>query len=139
MSDNYFSNQRESKVSEREALDRERYELLQRLEDWLETPMLLLAFAWLALLTGELVWGESQTFEILGTIIWVIFILDFVLEFILAPHKVTYLRRNWLTVISLLIPALRILRIFRMVRLLQLTRVGRSLRLFRVVSSLNRS
>lgn len=121
-----------------EALERERYEVLQGLENWLEMPMLMLAFAWLALLIGELVWGESQTFEVLGTIIWAIFILDFALEFILAPHKAAYLKRNWLTVISLLVPALRIFRIFRVVRLLRLTRVGRSLRLFRVVSSLNR-
>lgn len=125
-------------VPGQEALNRERYELLQRLDDWLETPMLILAFAWLALLIGELVWGESLAFEVIGTIIWIIFILNFILEFILAPHKTVYLRRNWLTVISLLIPALRIFRIFRVVRLLRLTRVGRSLRLFRVVSSLNR-
>jgi hypothetical protein len=40
-----------------EALERERYELLQRLEDRLETPMLVLAFAWLALLVVKLIWG----------------------------------------------------------------------------------
>lgn len=123
---------------DQEALNRERYELLQRLDDWLETPMLILAFAWLALLIGELVWGESLAFEVIGTIIWIIFILNFVLEFILAPHKTAYLKSNWLTVISLLVPALRIFRIFRVIRLLRFTRVGRSLRLFRVVSSLNR-
>lgn len=121
-----------------EALDRERYELLQRLEDWLETPMLILAFVWLALLIGELIWGESLAFEIIGTIIWVIFILDFVVEFILAPRKAAYIKNNWPTAISLLIPALRLFRVVRVVRLLRLTRVGRGLRLFRVVSSLNR-
>lgn len=138
MSDIQPHNQREPETAEPEALARERYELLQRLEDWMETPMLVLAFAWLALLVGELVWGESRSFEIIGTIIWAIFILDFALEFILAPHKVPYLKRNWLTVLSLLVPALRVFRIFKVIRLLRLTRVGRSLRLFRVVSSLNR-
>ncbi len=123
---------------ENEALDRERYELLQRLEDWLEMPMLILAFVWLALLIGELIWGESLAFEIIGTIIWVIFILDFVVEFILAPRKAAYIKNNWLTAISLLIPALRLFRVLRVARLLRLTRVGRGLRLFRVVSSLNR-
>lgn len=121
-----------------EALRRERYELLQRLEDWLETPMLILAFVWLGLLIGELIWGESLAFEVLGTIIWIIFILNFVVEFVLAPQKSAYLKSNWLTALSLLLPAVRILRVFRAVRLLRLTRVGRSLRLFRVVSSLNR-
>lgn len=121
-----------------EALKKERYELLRRLEDSLEAPMLVLAFVWLALLVVELIWGESLLFEIIGTIIWVIFILDFAVEFVLAPHKVDYLKRNWLLAMSLLIPALRIFRIFRVFRLLRMARVGRSLRLVRVVSSLNR-
>ena len=129
---------REPESPTQEALDRERYELLQRLNDWLEPPMLLLAFAWLALLVGELVWGESRSFEVMGAVIWVIFILDFVLGFTLAPQKTAYLENNWLTVISLLVPAVRIFRIFRVTRLLRLTRFGRGLRLFRLVSSLNR-
>lgn len=124
--------------TDKEALEKERYELLQNLEEWLETPMLVLAFVWLALLVMELIWGESLAFEIIGTTIWVIFILNFVVEFVLAPRKGSYLKNNWLTVISLLVPALRIFRIFRVVRLLRLARVGRGLRLFRVLSSLNR-
>lgn len=121
-----------------EALKKERYELLQRLEDLLETPMLVLAFVWLALLVVELIWGESLLFEIIGTIIWVIFILDFAVEFVLAPHKIAYLKKNWLITLSLLIPALRLFRVFQVFRLLRLARVARSLRLLRVVSSLNR-
>jgi voltage-gated potassium channel len=123
---------------DKKALERERYELLQRLEDWLETPMLVLAFIWLALLVGELILGENLAFEVVGTVIWVIFILHFAVEFILAPRKSVYLKNNWLTALSLLVPALRIFRIFRVARLLRLSRVGRGLRLFRVVSSLNR-
>lgn len=138
MRDINANDKREPEIPDQEELDRERYELLQRLADWLETPMLILAFVWLALLVGELIWGESLAFEIIGTTIWVIFILNFVVEFILAPRKTAYLKSNWLTAISLLVPALRIFRIFRVVRLLRLTRVGRGLRLFRVVSSLNR-
>ena len=122
-----------------EELTRERDELLQRLEDWLETPMLVLAFAWLGLLVVELIWGESLLFGTIGTIIWIIFILDFVVKFALAPHKVAYLKRNWLTAISLLLPALRIFRIFRVFRLLRMARAARGLRLLRVLSSLNRS
>lgn len=138
MSDEDTRKQQDAQFLEQEELDRERYELLQRLEDLLETPMLILAFVWLALLIGELIWGESPAFEIIGTSIWAIFILNFAVEFILAPRKGAYLRSNWLTVISLLVPALRIFRVFRVARLLRLTRVGRGLRLFRVISSLNR-
>ena len=121
-----------------EALEKERFELLERLEHWLETPMLVLAFVWLALLIVEFIWGESSLFEIIGTSIYVVFILNFALEFTLAPRKGDYLKRNWLTAISLLVPALRIFRIFRVFRVLRLARAGRGLRLLRVVSSLNR-
>lgn len=139
MSENSPSEKQDTTVPDKEALEKERYELLRNLENWLETPMLILAFVWLALLVGELVWGESLAFEIIGTIIWIIFILNFTVDFFLAPHKVAYLKRNWLVAVSLLIPALRIFRVFRVFRLLRLTRVGRGLRLFRVVTSLNRS
>lgn len=128
----------EQGFSEQEALEKERHELLEQIDDWLDTPMLVLAVVWLGLLIGELIWGESRAFEIIGTIIWAIFIIDFVFEFVLAPQKAAYFKKNWLTVLSLLVPALRIFRIFRAVRLLRLSRVGRGLRLFRVVSSLNR-
>ena len=126
------------KAPEEEALERERHELLRRLEDWLEIPMLALAFVWLALLIVELIWGESELFRILGTIIWIVFIADFAAEFVLAPEKRRYLRRNWLTAISLLVPALRIFRVFRVFRVLRLARASRGLRLLRVVSSMNR-
>lgn len=119
-------------------LDRERTELLHALEDWLETPMVILALVWLALLALELVWGESRLFATVGTLIWLVFIVDFGVKFALAPRKPAYLRSNWLAAFSLLIPALRIFRIARAVRLFRLARVGRGVRLVRVVTSLNR-
>ncbi len=138
MSDVRASEKQDEAAPIEEALKNERYELLRRLEDSLETPMLALAFVWLALLVVELIWGDSLLFESIGTIIWVIFILDFAVEFVLAPHKAAYLKKNWLTATSLLIPALRLFRFFRVFRLLRLAHVGRSFRLLRVVSSLNR-
>ena len=135
MSDENTGEKQDAAAPVEEGLKNERYELLRRLEDSLETPMLVLAFVWLALLVGELIWGESLMFEVLGTIIWVIFILDFAVAFVLAPHKIAYLKNNWLTALSLLVPALRL---FRFSRVFRLARMGRSLRLLRVVSSLNR-
>lgn len=121
--------------SEKQALKHERYELLQQLEDWLDMPMLVLGFVWLVLLVIELIWGLTPLFEVIGTVIWIIFILDFVVEFTLAPSKPAYLQRNWLTTVSLVVPALRVLRI---TRVLLLVRAARGLRLVRIVSSLNR-
>jgi voltage-gated potassium channel len=123
---------------ERPFLDAERRELLGRLEDWLETPMLILGFVWLALLVIEFTRGASPGLEAAGTTIWVIFIVDFALKFVLAPDKSDYLKANWLTALALLVPALRVFRVFRVVRLLRAARAARGLRLFRVVSSLNR-
>jgi voltage-gated potassium channel len=119
-------------------LDSERRALLEHLEDWLETPMLVLGFVWLALLIVEFVGHLSPPLEALGTVIWIIFLLDFALRLTLAPHKVAYLKTNWLTVLALIVPALRIFRIVRVVRLLRAGRAVRGLRLFRLVSSLNR-
>jgi voltage-gated potassium channel len=120
---------------ERPHLDAERRELLGRLEDWLETPMLVLGFVWLALLVIEFTRGASPGLEAAGTTIWIIFIVDFALKFVLAPDKSDYLKANWLTALALLVPALRV---FRVVRVLRAARAARGLRLFRVVSSLNR-
>ncbi|SMB85184.1 Ion transport protein [Hymenobacter roseosalivarius DSM 11622] len=125
-------------ASEKKQLQRERLELLQQFTDWLETPMLVLGFAWLALLGVELIWGLSPALELLGTTIWVIFILDFLLKFILAPRKWPFLKSNVITIISLLVPALRLFRLARVVRVFRATRAVRGLRLVKVVGSLNR-
>jgi voltage-gated potassium channel len=123
---------------DKQNLNNERGEILQQLEDWLEMPMLVLGFAWLALLIIELIWGLSPLLETIGTLIWVIFIVDFGVKFALAPHKGRYLKNNWLTAIALLVPALRVFRIVRVVRLLRVARAVRGLRLVRVITSLNR-
>jgi voltage-gated potassium channel len=123
---------------EKQELDSERLALLEQIEDQLETPMVVLGFAWLALLLVEFIWGLSELLEAVGTVIWVIFIIDFGLKFTLAPQKWNYVKRNWLTVIALMVPALRVFRIARAVRLLRVARATRGIRLVRVVSSLNR-
>ncbi len=126
------------KTSEKHVLNRERQEILQQWEDWLETPMLLLGFAWLALFVVELIWGLTPLLQIIGTVIWIIFILDFILEFTLAPQKLAYLQRNWLTVISLPLPALRLFRFVRVLRVLNTVRAARGIRLLRVITRTNR-
>ncbi|MBC8165961.1 MAG: ion transporter [Bryobacteraceae bacterium] len=121
-----------------EQVKHQRWELLHRLEAVLEAPLLLLGLAWLCLLVAEFVWGLSPILEIIGTVIWIIFILDFLLRVFLAPSKLTYLKSNWLTLISLLVPAARIFRVVRLLRVLRLARAARGLRLLRVITGLNR-
>lgn len=115
--------------------EHERWEVLTQLEDWLERPMLVLSFIWLNLVIIELVWTTSGVFELLGTIIWIVFILEFLLRFALAPRKIPFLRRNPITIIALVAPAFRFLRALRALRLL---RLGRGLRLVRIVGTANR-
>lgn len=100
--------------------------------------MLVLGFAWLALLILEFTRGLPPLLEAAATIIWVVFILDFALKLTLAPDKSDYLKANWLTALALAVPALRVFRVFRVVRVVRAARAARGLRLFRVVSSLNR-
>jgi len=122
----------------KQEVNHERREILERLEGWLETPMIVLGFIWLALLIVELRWGLNPFLEIVGAVIWGVFILDFVVRLVIAPHKLSYVKSNWLTLIALIIPAFRILRILRVLRMLRLARAARGLRLLRVVTSLNR-
>lgn len=98
------------------ALDRERCEVLQQWEDWLETPMLVLSFAWLGLFIVELVWGLNSLLEAIGTTIWIAFIVNFGIKFMLSPRRLSYLKHNWLIAFSLIIPALRIFRILRIIQ-----------------------
>ena len=120
----------------KEQLNNERKKLLTSVEKLLEGPMIFLGFAWLVLLVIELIWGLNKPLEYASLTIWVIFIIDFIIKFILAPLKLDFFKKNLLTAISLIIPALRVFRIFRFVRLL---RGLRGIRLVRIVSSLNRS
>lgn len=121
----------------REKMINEREGILHKLEDWLETPMLILSFIWLALFIYEILNNLTPFLEAVGVIIWGIFILEFALKFFLAPAKIEYLKNNWLIGISLLLPALRVFRIFRLFRILRATRAARGLRLVRLLGSLN--
>ena len=92
-------------------INRERLEILERLENWLETPLLVLSFVWLVLFIIEQIYGLSPLLDWTNTVIWMIFIADFALKFTLAPQKLQYLKTNWLTAIALALPALRVFRI----------------------------
>jgi voltage-gated potassium channel len=112
--------------------ERERWQTLAQLEDWLEGPMVFLAFVWLMLVLAELIWGTGGVWEFIGTAIWVIFIAEFALRLTLAPRKLRFLRNNVVTVVALAAPALRFLRALRVLRL------ARGLRLVRIVGTANR-
>jgi voltage-gated potassium channel len=102
----------------------------------MEVPLAVLAIVMLVLLVIDLsnlvspVW-EHRVQDV-ETLIWVVFVVDFVAEFGLAPSKTRYLRRNWVTAISVLLPAFGVLRVVRAVQLL------RGLSLLRILAVFNR-
>jgi voltage-gated potassium channel len=119
-------------------LDQERSEILQQLDNWLETPMLVLGIIWLGLFVIELVWGLNPLLEALGIAIWIAFIVDFCIKFLIAPRRMAYLQHNWLLVFSLFIPALRTLRILRIIQPLQSVHAVRGLQLLQVMTRTNK-
>jgi voltage-gated potassium channel len=128
----------DAELSPQRALEAERLSLLRRLDGWLEAPLAALGLAWLGLLVVELVWGLSPLLEILGLLIWAVFVVEFAVRVVLAPRKLPFLARNWLTALALFVPALRFVRFAWVARALFAARTARGLRLLRVVSSLNR-
>lgn len=115
-----------------------RWAVLQTLDELLDGPLNVLSLVWLGLLLLELLGDSPAWAGPLSDLIWGVFLLDFLLSLTLAPDKAAYLRRNWLSALSLLAPALRFLRVFRGVRVWQAARLTRGTRLLRILTRLNR-
>jgi voltage-gated potassium channel len=106
-----------------EAVHAERESLLQQIDGALDGVMVLLSAAWIGLLVVEFA-GDGLPPS-----------LD---EFTIAPAKGRYLRSHWLTVVSLVLPAFRILRLASALRVLRAARVVRGVGLLRLLTSINR-
>lgn len=115
-----------------EQLGRERWELLTHIDQLTEKPLIALGFVWLVLLVIDLTSQLNPLLQQVQTLIWLLFILDFGIEFTIAPDKWRYLRQNSLTALSLVLPAIRVFRILR------LARATRTIHLLRTLTSLNR-
>lgn len=117
---------------------RQRHRLVVQIERLLDPPATYLAFVFAAALAIELVLtaqGEPVP-PVLGWLqlaIWGFFLVHFALGFTIAPDRLRYLRRSWLTVLSLAVPFLRIIRILRIVAVL------RAARLLRLFGAMNRT
>ncbi len=111
--------------------------LLVSLQGYLETPMVILSLvmvvAFLMEVSLSLSPATARVLSLVQWVIWVIFVVEFAVELALAADKGRFLRANWLLVLALLVPALRVLRIARAARAL------RSLGALRVVTLGNRT
>jgi voltage-gated potassium channel len=98
--------------------------------------MVILSIVWLAIAVFELSGHSSDLLVVIGTAIWLMFVAEFLIRWTIAPSKRAFLKRNWLTAVALLVPALRLLRAVAIIRAVP---VLRGARLVRVVGTVNRS
>lgn len=119
-------------------LRRERWKLTARLVRALETPMMVLSGLWSLLLVLEFTRGLSPRLQTVNDVIWAAFVVQFTVEFLLAPAKRVYLRKQWVTALSLALPAFRLLRLVRIARAARLARTARGVRLARLLGAVNR-
>jgi voltage-gated potassium channel len=104
-----------------------RWRALFGLEQWLGPPMALLSAVWLVLLVLDLTGHSNRPLKIAATVIWAVFIVEFAVRLFIAPQKGRFLKRNILTLVALVVPALRLFRALAF------------LRAVRVVGAVNRS
>src|SRR5690606_41228418 len=97
--------------------------------------MFVLAVAWLYLLIIELFKGLNSAQEDLILVIWILFVAEFLIKLLLAPRKIGFIRNNWITIIALILPALRVFRIFYAIRILRSVRVITSTTIIRALTS----
>ena len=104
-----------------------RERLAALLERRLDIPMSVLALVWAVLVAYELVAPASQREEltVVGNLVWGIFLLEFLAKLWVSGKPLRFLRRRWPSVLFLLLPALRMLRIVRALRLVRVLPAAR--------------
>jgi voltage-gated potassium channel len=97
------------------------------LEERLDIPMAVLAVVWAGLVAYELVAPSTQRDELtlVGNVIWAIFAVELVVKLAVSGHPLRYLRRRWPSVLFLVLPALRVLRIARALRVVRVLPAAR--------------
>lgn len=95
-----------------------RERLATLLERRLDIPMAVLAAVWAGLVAYELI-APRETLGALGVagnVIWGLFAVELVAKLVVSGRPLRFLRRHWPSVVFLLLPALRMLRIVRALR-----------------------
>jgi voltage-gated potassium channel len=119
--------------------ERARWSVLLWAHQRLEPVFIALSVLWLVLVVADLVLGRlPEPIDVVVWVIWGLFIAEYAVGLMVAPDRRAYVRVRWLTALSLVLPAFRILRAFAVLRFLGAARLLRSLGLLRVLTSLNR-
>lgn len=114
---------------------RERFRFVARLEYLLDGPATFLAIVFVLVLATELVLTAQrepvpQILTWIQTGIWIVFIIQFAIGLLVSPDRLRYIRRNWITAASLVLPFLRAFRIVRAARALRAVSGVRALTAF---------
>jgi hypothetical protein len=113
-----------------------------RVDRWFHWPMIVLALAVLPLLAIELLYLDTASeqertwLEVLCWVgfglIWLAFVIEFVVKIAIAESRMEYVRRNWLDIVIIVVPALRPLRATAVVRTSRVFKLrGVGMKLFR--------
>ena len=101
-----------------------RYPSLLAVQKKIELPMLVLSFFWLCILIAELVYTGNKWLHNIGTILWAVFILYFLMRLMIVGSRRAFLKKNWLFAAAVLVSVARffpILQSFPITRLVTAT------------------
>jgi voltage-gated potassium channel len=104
-----------------------RERLATLLERRLDIPMALLAAVWAGLVGYELIAPREQqdALSVAGNVIWALFAVELAAKLIVSGRPLRFLRRHWPSVLFLVLPALRLLRVARALRLVRVLPAAR--------------
>lgn len=96
-------------------------------EERLDVPMAVLAVVLAGLVAYELVApaGQRDELALVGNVIWLVFVVEFVAKLWVSGNPARFLRRRWPSVLFLALPALRVLRVVRALRAVRLLPAAR--------------
>jgi len=109
-----------------------RRQAAERLDQLLALPMLVLTLIFLAVLVLPVIYpdlpaGARSALDAIDLGIWAAFLAEYLARLLVAPSRLTFIRRNPFDLLLVVIPVLRPLRLLRSVTLIRaarLTRIG---------------
>lgn len=98
-----------------------------RIEKRLDPIMAVLSVLWGVFVAYELIAPTHQrdTLRLVGDIVWAIFLVEFAVRLIVSGKPLRFLRRRWLSVIFLVVPILRTVRVLASLRALRVLPAAR--------------
>jgi voltage-gated potassium channel len=70
--------------------------------------------------------------HLLGALIWIAFVVEFVMLFGVAQNKIDYCKRHWVNLIIIILPLIAFLRVLRITRIVRIIRAGKLMRVYRI-------